>query len=392
MNTSGLPVSVSGNMLYPAAPPADITSLTNDNRGQLLYKDYNLYESSGSSILMNYDWYIPSDQEYPYSDGGRTGPYPAAAKGEIEGNTAIFDYQLGSNQWVGGRIPLTLGSEGIDLSNIERISLKMKTLNASGTVKTYIRIGRLGEDLDSDGILDKESADFQTGFIYNVKYGTDTYAMKVGSSPDGKSGNSQIDTEDLNGNGLLDTESADTIVTFEGGTAYTEPSSSWKTISLNLTSDMRSQLHNSTGIEIFIVETAGSNASGKLLLGEIYLAGSSFVTAPGNGQNVSAQEINEIYIDQSGNALEEDFPEIHSIFSTSGTTQNIGILTWEAVDGTWDSENGSWTATTFTQPVKLSDYRKLTFYMKTPSPAPDQNLDSSSHSMAISFSIPTAGD
>ncbi len=332
---------------------------------------------------MSYDWAdIPGDHKYPYADGGRTGPYAAGSKGEIEGNTAVFNYDLGSGQWVGGRIPLTLGSEGLNLSAIESISLKVKLISGTGSIKTFIRLGHLGEDLDGDGNLDGETAPFEKGFTFNPVYNSSTYSMKVGSSPDGKTGNGQIDSEDLDGNGVLDPETADTIITLAGGTDYTEPpaDSSWRTITVQLSPDERAKLRKVTGFEIIIQDTSGSSSLGQLLVGDIHLTGSSFVVTPGGGQQVNAEEGSELLLNPVGSTLESGFPEVKDMFSTAETVQNIGKFIWDAP--------GTWSATTFTRPVNLQNYKKLTFYIKTPSPAPAAGLDSTIYSTAISLLNP----
>ncbi len=389
MNTGGFLVPITENLLYPSAAPSSGISLLQADRGELFYKDYHKYSSFRSSVLMKYDWTpFPSDQEYPYANEGRTGPYIASSGYEIDGDVAVFDYALETDQWVGGRIPLSLGSRGLDLSRIQGITLKVKLLGATGSIQTYIRLGHLGEDLDGDGILDEETADFEKGFTYNPVYGGETFSIKVGSSPDGKSGNGQIDTEDLDGNGILDGETADTIDTFTGGVDYNEPSSSWTTISINLTPSEREKLHNATGFEIIIKEAGTGTAAGRLLVGDIVLNGSSFTTAPGNGQNVTAEEGDETLIDPGGSLLESSFSEVESTFSPSGSPQNIGKFSWSAADGTWDTENGSWTASSFTQPVTLSHYGELVFYMKTPANAPDVPVDTTPYSMSVSFTNP----
>ncbi|MEA1911390.1 MAG: hypothetical protein U9N32_06900, partial [Spirochaetota bacterium] len=200
MNKGGFSVPVSEDLLYPAAIPASPGTGT---RGELYYKDYNEYDSSGSSVLQDYTWSPPADQIYTYGDGGRTGPYIAGTNSEIESNAAVFDYGLGAGEWTGGRIPLTLGSEPLDLSSTQSISLKWKNISALGSVSAYIRVGKLAEDLDNDTTLDEEISSYEAGFNF--------FNMKVGLSPDSSTGNGQIDTEDLDGNSILDGEGSNLV-------------------------------------------------------------------------------------------------------------------------------------------------------------------------------------
>ncbi len=367
MNKGGIPLPVTYSMLYPSAAPSSGPSLLSSSRGKLYYKDYHLYTNTGKSILMDYDWDIPQDQIYGYDDGGRSGPYIAGTDDEIDGSAAVFDYDLSAGQWAGGRIPVVLGREGLDLSETSTITLKMKLTGASGTVDIYIRAGRLAEDLDSDGVLDCETADFERGFEFNPADpagGTSDLSMKVGGSFDGKSGNGQIDTEDLNNNGFLGGESQDTLVSFyttndpnvTSGTDFDFPSGAWQTVTLRLTPGERSRLHNVTAFEIIINEAAAGTASGKLLVGDISFNGSSFVISPASGQEVTGDEISESLSGEPGNSLAEEFPEVRDIFSITDDSQKTGRFSWTGT--------GTWSAETNTSPANLRDYNKISFYIK----------------------------
>ncbi len=352
MNNSGFDVPVSADFLYPAAiPESPVTGI----RGKLYYKDYHEYNSAGTSILQDYSWSPPSNQIYAYEDGGRSGPYITGTNSEIEGNTAAFDYDLGANEWTGGRIPLTLGSEPIDLSSTQSISMKWKLIT-SNTVDIYIRVGKLAEDLDNDGTLDEELSTHESGF--NFQDGS--FNMKVGLSPDSSTGNGQIDTEDLDGNGILDKEGTNLVFVQNP----TVPGSSWETLTINLTSSERESLKAVTGFEIIIID-GGSVSSGRLFIGDIIFSGSSFVTKPAGAQTVNAKEVNELYSSLPTPLLTTSFPEV-SIFSTGSGAQNVTEINWDIGDA------DPWEVTTFVEVTDLSDYNKVSFYMKTPSTAPSE--------------------
>lgn len=360
MNNNGFNVPVSANMLYPSS--ASESGITTGVRGKLFYKDYHEYNSAGTSVLRDYSWSLPSDQSYNYADGGRTGPYITATGSEIKGNAAVIDYNLGSSEWTGGRIPMTLGTEPLDLSSMQSISLKWKHIDTTGSTKIYIRIGKLAEDLDNDGVLDKETSIYESGFNFN----DGLFNMKVGLSPDSKSGNEQLDTEDSDGNSILDGEGTNLILTLEDSRSdFTEPGLEWKTLNLKLSPADREKLQAVTGFEIIIVEDSLSTAAGRLLVGDIIFSGSSFVTKPDTGQLVTAEEVNELYSVAPAPLLTENYPEA-GIFSTGEGPQNIAEITWKATDDTWNTENGTWKATTFTEAVDLWDYNKISFFMKTP--------------------------
>lgn len=355
MNKNGFDIPLSANYLYPAAPPESggMGSLQPEKRGRLYYKDYHKYNSSGSSTLKDYDWAPPSDQIYAYNDGGRTGPYIAGTDSEIEGKAAVFEYDLGNSEWTGGRIPLVLGTQALDLSETQSISLKWKHIDVAGSVDIYIRVGKLSEDLDGDGILDEEISQYESGFNFN----DGSYQMKVGLAPDSNLGNDQLDTEDLDGNSILDKEGSELVYTKK----ETSPGSSWQTITLNLAPSDRKKLKAVTGFEIIIVENNTANASGRLLVGDIVFSGSSFVIKSSAGQT-TVREINELYSTVSGSLLTEDFSEVE-IYSSGTGPQNVAEINWDAAD--------TWEAAVFTEAANLSDYNKISFYMKTSGPAPD---------------------
>jgi len=363
MNKKGFTVPISANYLYPSAPSI-VPLVTAGTRGKLYYKDFHKYDSSGASTLMKYSWTPPSNQQYKYDDGGRTGPYIAGTGSEIDDNAAVFDYDLEAGEWTGGRIPLTLGSEPIDLSSTQSISLKWKQIDPIGTVAVYIRAGKLAEDLDNDSIIDKELSKYDSGFNFN----DGSFTMKIGLAADSNSDNNQIDTEDLDGNGILDKEGSNLVFT----KTPTVPVSDWKTLNINLNPTEREALKAVTGFEIIIVDS-GSGSSGHLLAGDISFNGSSFVTNPDTGQLVTAKEVNEAFTSAPTPFLTTNYPEV-SIFSTSSGAQNVAEISWDIA--------GNWETTSFIEPVDLSDYNKISFYMKTPATAPSD----------ITFSLTNPGE
>jgi hypothetical protein len=360
MNQGGFDVPVSGNLLYPASTPpsggtidADL-SYTPDssNRGELLFKDFYKYDASGTSSLQNYDWLSPIS--YPYDTDGRTGPYITGTNSEIKGNSAVLDYSLGDNEWTGGRIPLILGTAAMDLSNIQSISLKWKHIPiTSGNIKMYISLGSLEEDLDGDSYLDKETSVYDSGFTFNDK----TFEIQIGLAYDGKGGNNQLDTEDLNGNGLLDREGPKkTMNTGE----VLNLSTDWATLTIDLTPSDRERLRASNAFEIILAgDGVSSGGSGRLLIGDIIFRGSSFVTKPAGSQIMSTKEVNELYSSSPTPLLIESYPEV-SVFSSGSELQNVTEINWDIADFS------PWEITTFTEAVDLSDYNKISFYLKTP--------------------------
>lgn len=395
MDESSIPVPVTETLLYPAAPSPSLLALwllTENDRGILKYNDYHSYNTLGDGTLMGYSWAVPVSQKYPYTDGGRTGPSIAGSNDEISGNTAVLEYELEKNKWTGGRIPLTFGEKGIDLSKTTSISFKVKLTGAVDSSNTgfYILTGKLNEDLDADGNLDEETAAFEPGFEFdpvNPQTGTGTLAMKVGSSPDGTFGNGRKDTEDLNGNGILDSEESSLAVYFEAGTTagFLKPDSTWQTVVINLSPGEREKLRNTTGFDVFINYTGTGTGSGKLLIGDINFNGASFIVSPAAGQNVYVSEINETLIEQPGTKLTDDFPEISSLFTDTLSPANVAEFQWDST--------GTWRAVSYTNPAHLSSYNKVSFYLKYLQ-SPDSLTVSifNPDDQGVSFSFTPSGD
>jgi len=395
MDTNSIPVPVTETILYPAAPPQSLLSLwslTKNDRGSLTYTDYHSYNTLGDGTLMGYDWAVPASQKYPYSNGGRTGPSIAGSKDEIKGNVAVLEYELAQDKWTGGRIPLVFGEKGLDLSKTTSISFKVKLTGAADSDFTdfHILTGKLNEDMDGDGTLDEEAAAFEPGFEFdpvNPLTGTGTITMKVGSSPDGNFGNGRKDTEDLDGNGILDSEETGLADSFLlDAPSLPKPDSSWQTVVINLTPGEREKLRCTTAFDIFIHHTGTGTGSGKLLIGDINFNGTSFIVSPAAGQNVTVSEINETLTTQPGTKLTDDFPEISNLFTDTLSPANVAKFEWAASGGTWS-------AVSYTNPVNLSSYNKISFYLKylqTPDPVSLSLFNPDDQ--GISFSFTPSGD
>ncbi len=394
MDTSSIPVPVTETMLYPAAPPQSLLSLwslTENDRGILTYTDYHSYNTLGDGTLMVYDWAVPASQKYPYSNGGRTGPSIAGSKDEIKGNVAVLEYELAQDKWTGGRIPLVFGEKGLDLSKTTSISFKVKLTEAADSANTdfHILTGKLNEDLDGDGTFDEEAAAFEPGFEFdpvNPLTGTGSITMKVGSSPNGNFGNGRKDTEDLNGNGILDSEETGLADNFLlDAPSLPKPDSSWQTVVINLTPGEREKLRCTTAFDIFIHHTGTGTGTGKLLIGDINFNGTSFIVSPAAGQNVTVSEINETLTTQPGTKLTDNFPEISNLFTDTLSPANVAEFQWDST--------GTWSAVSYTNPVNLSSYNKIIFYLKylqTPDPVTLSLFNPDDQ--GISFSFTPSGD
>ncbi|MFP4703955.1 MAG: hypothetical protein ACLFMV_04030, partial [Spirochaetaceae bacterium] len=96
-------VPAADGAMFPAAAPEDgfdpdgswDDGLNQGNRGRLFYKDFYEETALGGRVLRDYDWDVPDDQDYPYAEGSRVGPYPARADDDgIDGQVMVLDFEM----------------------------------------------------------------------------------------------------------------------------------------------------------------------------------------------------------------------------------------------------------------------------------------------------------
>ncbi|MEW5815435.1 MAG: hypothetical protein AB1798_08600 [Spirochaetota bacterium] len=362
MEEDGLVVSITGDVITPASPPltpVDGKNLTKLNRGILYYKDYHRYSVLGGSQLMSYTW--QEALSYPYENGSKTGPYTASAAEEgISGEIMVLDYAMTqSKSWVGAQIPIMKNQPPPDLSNMTSISFSWKSLNSTGDIAVILQIGAIDEDLDGDGVLDAETSEYSAGFNFDdIANGA---VVLLGGGSAGK-GNRRKDTEDTDNNGVLDRENPELI--YEKNLAL--PGGEWRReeLFINLTSLERQKLRSVSAIRIIVVNTSPGESAGKILIGGFSIAGTSFKTDTSPSGSITAREIVEAEaVPQSPEHLELHYREVSAVFHPNKEVQKVLEIQW----GSPDPVTESWNVTGFTNPVPLSEYKELNFYLRTPS-------------------------
>jgi hypothetical protein len=204
MEKHEMELEISKNNMFPSSiPHADFFSgaLTQNNRGHLLFKNYESKNLGGSASLNSWTWSPPSSQIYAYTEGSKIGPYVAAAGshslGDLIEEIMVMDYEMSSNQdWVGAQMNLSTGwDDALDLSNIAaiRFAYRVAELPAGEKVSLHFQAGALDEDLDADGRLDEEAGPSSRGYAFN--HGVLT--LYVGGGQEGF-GNDIRDSEDAN--------------------------------------------------------------------------------------------------------------------------------------------------------------------------------------------------
>lgn len=363
MEESGRAVLIRENRIFPAPLPLhDATPLSENNRGTLYYDDYHYYSSAGTALIQDYTWSgIPDDQVYPYSDGGRIGPYCAAAGSDGRaGKIMVLDYTLQPDEWAGALITLQSGSAAEDLREMTALTFSWKITGGSwnSDLTAVLDMGRLGEDLDGDDTLDTKESSYGRGLPFNTTIGGQPSQLYAGGWDRGAA-----ESEDRDGSGYLTGEAADGTglisvpLTGSGdpADAYPDPGASWQQVRIPLTPAMRRHLSSVSGIRLYIVNAAaGATAEGRLLVSDFFLEGSPF--ASGSAQVETTYEGYLPETEKPAQGLVQAFPEIATRFHPDGGAQKI--LRIACTDGL--------EITAYPPPVELDNYGKLGFYMRTP--------------------------
>ena len=357
MGDHRLKTGISDNTIFPSSVPETDSATTAENRGKLFYSDYRLYNSAGGSVLQNYTWTPPEEQIFDYVTGNRPGPALAYTKtgDPFSGEVLIMDYHLQGGEWAGAQVSLSKNQIPPDLSSYTSLSLYWQGEGDFSGLEYRIEAGSIGEDLDEDGILDREESVYSKGFAFN--HGSTV--LLVGGGPKG-TGNGYLDSEDFDGNGVLDRDNTLGIISvvpdeLPGKGSFTK-------LEIPLTEELRNRLTRVPFIRIIIKNPDSQEARGRILAGNILFSGSSFNGKAEDPGTISAAEINTTG-PVSGEALTDLFPEA-GIFTESGGTEKV-----LAVD--WSNLNGEAVITGYTAPVSAGLYGTIIWFMRFPEESND---------------------
>ena len=380
MQKDGIELSLTSTSIFPSSVPEetlDSVTPSKTTRGTLIYKDFSSY-SFGSSSLNDYTWDLPSDQIYSYETGNPPGPYSAKAESEgIRDEVMVMEYSIPSAKtWVGAQVPVVKYGTDQDLSDAETMTFKIKSQNivenASGDTKLFLQIGAVSEDLDNDNVLDRESSVYSDGFPFNDS--SNNAVLLIGGGGGDNQGNSYLDTEDNDLNEILDKEDDDNIVTIDiltesSLTSLDDLSSGWKLVRHVFTSDQKKKLSNSSYVRFVATNGSGSDASGKLIIGEIYIESSPFKASAGTEDSTYVREIferNSYYAPSE--KLVDAYPEVNDIFFQDLEPSNEQ----KVLESSW--AGGSYVLTGYSTPVPYDMYRKLNIYLRIPDIESDKNV------------------
>ncbi len=347
-------------------------TLTQDNRGRLIYRDFRRSEGLGTPQLQDYTWSPPSSQTYAYEDGGRIGPYTALARGDgIDGQVMVMEFDIDPSEpntplWVGAQMRPPNFAD-LDLSQVGRVEIEWYVPDdLGGNVEVYLQLGALEEDLDGDGSLDRGSSRLQPQFPFrDAGRGIELLAG------DGIPGAVFVNSEDGNRNEVLDAEAPGQIITRRLAASNAAlPTAGWRRDIFNLGPTERARLSRVRGARIIVVHDSGTAAEGRLLVSELRFLGGSIpvevVDAEGRstddppaGRNVRAYETGDPKA--GAEALHRVFPDVRNVFHSEGLeAQRVLRVDWDNIDiGTGES-------VLLQQPVPATPwdhYRSLRFYL-----------------------------
>ncbi len=216
--------------------------------------------------------------------------------------------------------------------------------------------------MDGDGVLDRETDKFSSGFDFNDP--SNGAILLVGGGPLG-TGNLIRDSEDFNGNGFLDSDNPDYIVSFTSPASNDVLSFSetteWRHYTYFLTNEERQKLVSTRSIRIVVVREDSEDVSGRVLIDRINLNGSSFIVRASSG-NVHTEEILERDLSSNyvppGKDLADVFSEVKDIIATDIENRVLGIL-WSFV-----SLNDGFSVEHYLKnPVSRLVFNELVFYV-----------------------------
>ncbi len=367
MEGYNLTLEISKNNAFPSSIPDPSFfggTLNQDNRGRLLFKNYETVDLLGGTVLNPYTWNPPSGAIFPYENGSLPGPYTASASAEGFSRVLVLDYQLNSSElWVGAQMNLNTGfGSSLDLSEVTAIRFAYKVVTHTGSqVSLNFQAGSIDEDLDGDGVLDEEVGPSSRGYAFNQG----TLTLYVGAGQEGL-GNNQRDSEDANRNGILEAENPPLIFPGPGsseGSFLLDASSGgdWKTALIRIPYMERSRLKAVRSVRFIVRKVGSGDAEGKILIGPIVFEGT---TLPHQVVGKGEMEVREIYESlsdvQPSIPLDKVDPDRINTFHSGDTTQKVLEVKWKNL-GSGDR----WVLYSPIREIPPEQYREVNLYIRT---------------------------
>ncbi|MDR2588895.1 MAG: hypothetical protein LBC67_05655 [Spirochaetales bacterium] len=373
MEKHDMTLDISRNNMFPSAVPvpdparlSPLDSLTNANRGRLLFKNYESKNAAGSVTLNSWTWQLPSSQSYAYEEGSKIGPYAASAPEANFDEVMALDFEMSAAQeWAGGQINLATGwADALDLSNVAALHFPYRVVNPAsgsfqGSVSLHFQVGALSEDLDGDGVLDEEAGPSSRGYAFNDS--GNVLTLYVGGGQEGF-GNGIRDSEDANRNRILERENPELVVSSQAGGVFSGPGS-WQLAAIPISAQDRNRLAQVRAIRFIVkkdISGAGNPARGRILIGDVTFEGSSLSPRISGAGSLRIREIPEsLGLPPSGPALQNAYKDPLQTFHSNFADQRVLEASWQNMN-----TSDSWEIRSFTTEVPSSDYQRLNLFLR----------------------------
>ncbi|MFH1783638.1 MAG: hypothetical protein ABH868_01880 [bacterium] len=271
-----------------------------------------------------------------------------------------------TDSWASVVYPIS--KTGVDYSQKQYLELKM--YGDGSNTEFNIDLGRISEDIDSDGVMDTEDANKNDELDSDEDNGLDLSLDQFGNNTSLPSNygedDGRLDTEDLDRDGNLDSEgfiSRYSSLTDTAGTSYTSVSwTGWKTfqIPLDITAANKSSWENIKHVRLWMTRGTGTSASGSLKIAAINIVGNNWEDGEVTGSgSLDVRSINNE--DDSGYVtLPDSF--YNDIYNEDLDEDDVKEQALSLKYTLSNGEEGH-TKKTFTSAQDYRDYKQLRFYV-----------------------------
>ncbi len=389
-----------------------------ETRGKLKYKDYHNYDEDDRLEPLGWPNMVTVDYSVkpgPFNvNEGHLESHQLSSVDAVQRSLA-FEYDFsGGKTWAGVIYKNGFTAGGKDFRDYTDLVMWVKLVSTEPTASVKLRIdtGIFSEDIDGDGIFDKEVSKNDGGFRFNPPSGTHT---TIGGGPkynnsegDYLFANGVLDTEDLDRNGYLDIPAGDEIISWPSGSqsyAKTEDgkqnltisNGNWQLIRITLSktalnSDQEELLRKIKHVRIMIETNSGM--TGTLLINQMYFSGLTWKEKKLNDQTATFFNLAnfKVYMiskhdsdEYNNNSLrghdEDNFDDMHGSLSSEEAAQeneqtmvleynnlkihdfNKSIASNYAGDGEYSAV---YVSRNYSNPIDIRYYKKIKFWVYVP--------------------------
>lgn len=360
-------------------------SLGQNDRGLLYYK---FYRDPSSPETLRGESFTPYNIPY----GVKPGPYNIAT-GHVRDSitklesqrSLVLDYDFSSGTSCVSIVTRKFSETPVDLSGIQYIEVWVRLEGTDSAVGLYLDAGRVNEDSDGDGILDKEDSngngyidsDPGSGYSEDRGYSFDgNNHTVVGSGPGLNSstmGDGVLNTEDLDSSGTLDT--TESVATISLGEVSAE-AGVWKKIRVHidygsLSSKEIEALRSVISLRLYAIQKTGSSNTGRLFIDSLKLVTSKWKNPELDGMLIDDPDVLKVTLvnsindpDYYNNSFMRLYPGLYeSLYG--GDRDDFDKISESALQVDYKISDGSGVSITrtFSRAIDISNYSTLNLWI-----------------------------